>query len=82
MFPPVSGVYRQRNGSMPDNFCFFKPAAKSRMQGGCLFRHSRTMHSAILWSYIKIYFRTKSTARIYITGVIFSFFPANRFITT
>lgn len=33
-------------------------------------------------SYIKIYFRTKSTARIYITGVIFSFFPANRFITT
>ena len=32
--------------------------------------------------YIKIYLRMKSTARIYMTGVIFSFFPAKRFMTT
>ena len=41
--------------------------------------------SGILWHlhiYIKIYLRMKSTARIYMTGVIFSFFPAKRFMTT
>ena len=29
-----------------------------------------------------MYFKIKSTARMYMTGVIFSFFPAKRFITT
>lgn len=41
--------------------------------------------SGSLWHlhiYIKIYLRMKSTARIYMTGVIFSFFPAKRFMTT
>lgn len=85
MSPSTPDVFTQKSGNMPDNsYSLWNTIKKPDAQR----QSSLTLPyyaSGSLWHlhiYIKIYLRMKSTARIYMTGVIFSFFPAKRFMTT
>ena len=80
MSPSTPDVFTQKSGNLPDNsYSLWNTIKKAGCTAAVISASGSLWHLHI---YIKIYLRMKSTARIYMTGVIFSFFPAKRFMTT